>query len=273
MTEQALAELIAAAVQAQLRQPPATLPNTKPDAPVQAAPPNEPPPSPFAALTSARIGVGRAGTRLRTQTYLQFRADHAAARDAVYNDVPAELLQRLGLPEIVTNCRDRDEFLTRPDLGREFPEESRRALQAHNPAPCDVLVYAADGLSSRAVEANLENILPVVTEGLAQQGLSVAKPFFVKYGRVASMDHLPQFIDAKVICVLIGERPGLGSAESMSAYLAYAPSVGMPEANRTVVSNIYSGGLNAVEAGAFLAELIGKIFKAQKSGVNLMNNC
>ena len=219
--------------------------------------------------TSARIAVGRAGTRLRTGTYLQFRADHATARDAVYNDVPAELLQHLGLPEFTTQAASRDEFLTRPDLGRVFSEESRRAIAAHNPKPCDVLVYAADGLSSRAIATNLENILPVIAEGVSQQGLSCGKPFFVKFGRVASMEAIAELTGAKVVCVLIGERPGLGSADSMSAYMAYEPVMGMPEARRTVVSNIYHGGLNAVEAGAYIAELLVKMHKSQKSGVEL----
>ena len=275
MTESELVELIANAVRASLQEnaeaevlqtsPPL---QTNKAIPAMPLPKAEPLPSAM-PLTSARIAVGRAGERLRTETYLQFRADHAAARDAVYNDVSADLLRRMGVREIPTLCRDRDEHLTRPDLGRDFSEESRRAVKEINPVPCDVLVYAADGLSSRAVEANLENVYPVIADGVAQQGLSIGKPFFVKYGRVASMEPVAELTGAKVVCVLIGERPGLGSAESMSAYLAYAPAVGMPEAGRTVVSNIYKGGLNAVEGGAFIAELIGKIFAAKKSGVYL----
>ncbi|MDR2753877.1 MAG: ethanolamine ammonia-lyase light chain EutC, partial [Oscillospiraceae bacterium] len=108
-----------------------------------------------------------------------------------------------------------------------------------------------------------------LNEGLAQLGLRQGKPFFVKFGRVGSEDSIAALTGAKVLCALIGERPGLGSAESMSAYVAYAPTVGMPEARRTVVSNIYSGGLNAVEAGACLVELIERIFRAKKSGVDL----
>jgi len=232
--------------------------------------PLTPEPSRLASeVTSARIAVGHAGNRLRTDTYLAFRADHAIARDAVQTDVPAELLQKLNLPEFTTQCQSRDEFLTRPDLGRMFTDESRQAIKAHNPNPCDVLVYAADGLSSKAVAASLENILPVIAEGVTRQGLKPGKPFFVKYGRVASMEAIAELTGAKVVCVLIGERPGLGSAESMSAYMAYAPTVGMPEARRTVVSNIYSGGLNAVEAGAYISELLVRMHQEKKSGVEL----
>jgi len=219
--------------------------------------------------TPARIAIGHAGPRLRTQTYLQFRADHAIARDAVLQDVPQDLLDKLQLPSFKTKCNDKNEFLTRPDLGRQLDDSTLRALKQHNPSPCDALIYAADGLSSRAVAANLENILPILSDGLRQQGITMGKPFFLQYGRVGSMDAIAPALQAKVVCVLLGERPGLGSAESMSAYVAYQPIQGMPEARRTVISNIYAGGLNAVEAGAYLAELIAKIFREKKSGVEL----
>jgi len=221
------------------------------------------------SATPARIAICHAGPRLRTQTYLHFRADHAVARDAVLQDVPQKLLDRLQLPTFKTKCGDKNEFLTRPDLGRQLDDETLRALKQHNPSPCDALIYAADGLSSRAVAANLDDILPILSDGLRQQDIAMGRPFFLRYGRVGSMDAIGPALGAKVVCVLLGERPGLGSAESMSAYVAYQPTQGMPEARRTVVSNIYAGGLNAVEAGAYLAELIGKIFREKKSGVEL----
>ena len=219
--------------------------------------------------TPARIAIGHAGPRLKTQTYLRFRADHAVARDAVLQDVPQELLSKLQLPTFKTKCSDKNEFLTRPDLGRQLDDGALRALKQLNPSPCDALIYAADGLSSKAIMANLEDILPIIQDGLAQQNIKTGKPFFLQYGRVGSMDSIAPALGAKVVCVLLGERPGLGSAESMSAYVAWQPAQGMPEARRTVVSNIYAGGLNAVEAGAYLAELIGKIFREKKSGVEL----
>lgn len=240
---------------------------------LQALRANEPllPPAPDAtpALTPARINIGRAGSRLPTEAYLAFRADHAVARDAVQQDVQQELLDCLQLPTFKTRCSDKNEFLTRPDLGRQLDDDTLRALRQHNPSPCDVLIYAADGLSSRAVTANLEDILPILCDGLQGQNITTGKPFFLQYGRVGSMDSIGPALQAKVVCILVGERPGLGSAESMSAYVAYQPTVGMPEARRTVVSNIYAGGLNAVEAGAYLAELIAKILTAKKSGVEL----
>lgn len=219
--------------------------------------------------TPARIGVGRAGPRLKTQTVLALRADHAAARDAVMKDVDQELLDRLGLFTVQTCCPDKDTFLTRPDLGRRFPEEGMKTIKEKCRHGVDVQIYAADGLSSTAIQANLANLLPVVMDGLQQKGYQVGTPFFVRFGRVASMDHISQALDATVTCVLIGERPGLATAESMSAYLAYKATVGMPEARRTVVSNIHKNGINAVEAGAYLVDVIETILKAKASGVDL----
>ena len=219
--------------------------------------------------TPARIGVGRAGPRLKTQTILALRADHAAARDAVMKDVDQALLDELGLFTVQTCCPDKDTFLTRPDLGRRFPEESEKIIREKCEHGVDVQIYAADGLSSTAIQANLANVLPVVMDGLKQKGYKVGTPFFVRFGRVASMDHISEMLDATVTCVLIGERPGLATAESMSAYLAYKATVGMPEARRTVVSNLHNNGINAVEAGAYLVDVIETILKAKASGVDL----
>ncbi|MEG0852404.1 MAG: ethanolamine ammonia-lyase subunit EutC [Angelakisella sp.] len=219
--------------------------------------------------TSARIGIGHAGLRLKTKTLLAFRADHACARDSVFLDVSEELIKSLGLFTVQTKCTDKNQYLTRPDLGREFSPETLASLRERCTKAPQVQIYAADGLSSRAVEANLPNLLPLLTDGLKAKGITVGTPFFVKYGRVGTMEHISEALGSQVTCVLLGERPGLGSAESMSAYMAYGAKVGMAEADRTVVSNIYSGGISAVEAGAYLAELIPKLLEQKTSGVNL----
>ncbi|MEG2455644.1 MAG: ethanolamine ammonia-lyase subunit EutC [Oscillospiraceae bacterium] len=219
--------------------------------------------------TSARIGVGCAGPRLKTQTYLTLRADHAGARDAVFRDVDEDLLRELGLFSLQTKCQSRTEHLTRPDLGRQLDEESMRQLKAkchHSPT---VQIYAADGLSSQAVDANLRDILPALLDGLQDFGIQTGTPFFLKFGRVPAMDAVSEALDAEVTCVLIGERPGLATANSMSAYIAYRAKVGMPEARRTVVSNIHAGGIPAVEAGAHIAQLIKTILEHKQSGVDL----
>ena len=219
--------------------------------------------------TSARLGIGRAGTRFKTNVLLRFRADHAAAQDAVFNDVPESFLEEAGLFEVTTECKDRDEYITRPDLGRKISAEGIKILEEKCKKSPTVQVYVSDGLSSTAVEANTKNILPAVLNGLKGYGIDTGTPFFVKYGRVAAEDHISEILKPDVVCVLIGERPGLTTAESMSAYITYKAYVGMPEAKRTVVSNIHRDGTPAAEAGAHVADLIKKILDAKASGQDL----
>ena len=219
--------------------------------------------------TSARLGIGRAGTRFKTDVLLRFRADHAAAQDAVFNDVPESFLEEAGLFEVTTECKDRDEYITRPDLGRKISAEGIKLLEEKCKKSPTVQVYVSDGLSSTAVEANTKNILPAVLNGLKGYGIDTGTQFFVKYGRVAAEDHISDILKPDVVCVLIGERPGLTTAESMSAYIVYKAYVGIPEAKRTVVSNIHKDGTPAAEAGAHVADLIKKILDAKASGQDL----
>jgi len=219
--------------------------------------------------TSARIGVGRSGPRLNTRTMLTLRADHAVARDAVFMDVDRNLLDKLKLFSVQTHCADKNLHLTRPDLGRQLDKQSLDEISARckkNPA---VQIVISDGLSSKAVEANLENILPALTAGLERYNIDVGTPFFVKYGRVPVMEIISETLGSEVTCILIGERPGLATAGSMSAYIAYKATVGMPEARRTVVSNIHKDGIPAVEAGAYIADIIKKMLDLKMSGVDL----
>ena len=219
--------------------------------------------------TPARIGVGHAGARYRTETMLRFQADHAAAQDAVFSDVSDEFLQQAGWKVFQTSCESRTEFLTRPDKGRVFPEETLRQIKELVPHGTQVVLYVADGLSSSAVQANSLNILPVISEGLKAAGLKVSDPFFVRFGRVATEDQIGEATGADVVCVLLGERPGLVTAESMSAYIAYKPTVGMSEARRTVLANIHRGGTPAVEAGAHIVDLIQLMLEKKASGTDL----
>lgn len=219
--------------------------------------------------TTARIGVGKAGARMRTSTLLALRADHAIARDAAFLDVSAELLRDLNLISIRTRCEDRNEFLTRPDLGRQFDEDSLKSMRKTCSPNPDVQIIVADGLSSKAIEANAGRILPLLIEGLSERGIHVGIPFFIKFGRVPAMDVVSETVGAKVTCILIGERPGLANPESMSAYVCYNARVGISESRRTVVSNIHRNGISAVEAGAYIVDLICDILKAKASGVDL----
>ena len=220
--------------------------------------------------TTARIGVGRAGPRLKTRTLLTLRADHAQARDAVFADVDPALPEKLGLFTVQTQCDSKDTYVTRPDLGRRLSDEAVETLRRRCIPNPDVQIYASDGLSSTAIEANLPNILPVLMDGLKGRGLTVGTPFFLRFGRVGAEEQVAEIVGAKVVCVLLGERPGLATAESMSAYIAYNAYVGMPESKRTVVSNIHKDGIAAVEAGAYLAEVICRILEQKASGVDLV---
>lgn len=219
--------------------------------------------------TVARIGVSRAGPRLKTTTLLTLRADHATAQDSVFTDTDTGLIERMGLLAVQTLCESRDQHITRPDLGRQFSRETLDLIKSHCKPRPQVQVYISDGLSSKAIEANVENFMPALTNGLAQYGIEIGTPFFVKYGRVAAMEPISETLESQVTCVLIGERPGLATSESMSAYLAYKATVGMPESRRNVISNIHQDGLSATEAGAYLADVIKKMLDTQTSGVDL----
>jgi len=218
--------------------------------------------------TPARIGVWRAGTRPLTDTLLRFRADHAAAQDAVLSEISEDFLARFDLLRLQSACRDKDEYLTRPDLGRILNQESMENLRASAKTGADVQIIISDGLSSTAVEQNIPDLLPALEQGLKSMNLSTGTLLFVKYGRVAIMDVIGEVLKPKVAVILIGERPGLGNAESLSAYLAYNPRQGMLENERTVISNIHRKGTPAPEAGAYLASLIAKVLAAKASGVN-----
>lgn len=219
--------------------------------------------------TPARIGVGRAGPRYLTSTLLRFRADHAMAMDAVFTDVSEEWIKRHNLPYVKTRCESKDNFLTRPDLGRIFSEEELQKIKSHIGGNNRVVIYIADGLSSTAVMTNAMDAFKAICDGLQRYNIKPAAPFFVQYGRVGAEDAISEAVGAEVVVTLIGERPGLITAESMSAYMAYKATMNMPEARRTVISNIHKGGTPAVEAGGYIADIIKKMLDHKASGLDL----
>ena len=216
-----------------------------------------------------RLGIGKAGGRYKTDPSLQFRAAHSAAQDAVFSDVDQKFIDDMGLFSVQTQCTDKDTYLTRPDLGRKLNEEAVKTIKEKCKSHPQVQIYVSDGLSSAAVAANIGDVLPAIEQGLISYGIQMGTPFFVKYGRVGAMDEISEITGADVTCVLIGERPGLITAESMSAYIAYKATVGMPEARRTVVSNIHKAGTIPAEAGAHIADVIKKILDNKASGTDL----
>lgn len=216
-----------------------------------------------------RLAIGKAGARYKTLPQLEFRAAHSAAQDAVFSDVDEELVESLGLFITQSRCDSKDTYLTRPDLGRRLNEESVQMIKEKCEKNPQVQIFVADGLSSAAVEANTKEVLSGILQGLKSDGIKVGTPFFTKYGRVGVMDEVSEITGADVTCVLVGERPGLITATSMSAYIAYKGTIGMPEARRTVVSNIHSKGTLPAEAGAHIAEIIKTILDKKASGTDL----
>ena len=221
------------------------------------------------AKTDARLGVWRAGPRPLTRTTLRVRADNAAAMDAVFNDVHEEYLERNNLKTYQTKCDSKETYLTRPDLGRVFDDETAAKIKAECINEPDVQIVVSDGLSSSAVEANIDAVLPAIYNGLKATNLKVGTPFFVKYGRVGAEDSVAKILNAKVTVILLGERPGLATSSSLSAYCVYGGYPGIPEANRTVVSNIHKAGTPPVEAGAYIAELCKQMYDKKASGLDL----
>lgn len=223
----------------------------------------------FKDSTPARIGVWRAGDRPLTETIIRFRADHALAIDSVFSAVDEKFVDDLGLLKLKTKVSDKDQHLTRPDYGRELDADSMKLLLEKCDKRPQLQIIVSDGLSSKAIEANMKDILPAFQQGLSVHGIKVGTPVFVKYGRVGVMDDIGEALGAEAAIMFIGERPGLVTAESMSAYMIYNPRKGVDEAERTVVSNIHKGGTPPIEAGAHIATLMKRIMDAKASGVNM----
>ena len=219
--------------------------------------------------TPARLGSGRAGARYKTLTMLRFRADHAAAQDAVFSQVSEDFPKEQGMLPVQTRCADKDQYLTRPDLGRCFDEANSKVIANGLPKAPRVQLVVGDGLSSAAVTANAPDCLAALKDGLKLRGIETGQTLFVRYCRVGAGDAVGDLTGCELVCVLVGERPGLVTDKSMSAYITYRPHTGVSESSRTVVSNIHAQGTPAVEAGAYIAQLIETILNKKVSGVGL----
>lgn len=221
--------------------------------------------------TTARIGAGRAGPRYSTDSLLLFQGDHAVTQDALYRDVDQKLLDQFNLFTVQTRVTGgKQEYLLRPDLGRLLNDDAKRIINETCQKNVNIQLCVGDGLSAAAIEANLRQIFPVIKQGVQNAGLTFGTPFFIKYARVGVMNDVGELIKPDVVILLIGERPGLGRAESMSAYMGYKPKYGDTDADRDVVCNIFeNGGTNPLEAGAFVVQFAQNMRKSQASGVKL----
>ncbi len=217
--------------------------------------------------TPACVGVGRAGTRYKTNTLLRFRADHAAAKDAVVSEVDEKLVARLGLVELTTRAPDKRLFLERPDAGRALSDEGRARLADKCVKSPQVQVCYGDGLSAAAINAHLEAFHGALMPALAARGFRVGTPLFVRRSRVKVMDEIARLVDAEACVFTCGERPGLGFADSLSSYYIYRPATGATDADREVISNINPRGLEPTKAAHAVAEACARILAAKKSGV------
>jgi len=229
-------------------------------------------------LTPARIALGRTGTSLPTQAQLDFQYAHAQARDAVHLafdhlGLRAQLSER-GRESLLLHsaASDRDTYLQRPDLGRRLDEASAQILQdyaAAHPGGVDLAIVVADGLSALAVHRHTLPFLARLEEQVAAEGWSVSPVILVEQGRVAVADEVAERLGAKMSVILIGERPGLSSPDSLGLYFTYNPKVGLTDAYRNCISNVRLEGLSYGMAAHRLIYLMREACRRQLSGVNL----
>jgi ethanolamine ammonia-lyase small subunit len=226
-------------------------------------------------LTPARVGLGRAGASMPTKALLDFTLDHARARDAVHAafDVSAIIkgLNDLGIEAfgVRSRARDRKEYLGRPDLGRMLDQVSQHLLANRSGGPCRLAIVIGDGLSPAAVNAHAVHVIGSLVPQLAGEGIEIGHAVVVTGARVALGDEIGAILGARMVAMLIGERPGLSAPDSLGAYLTFAPRPGCSDAERNCVSNIHGSGLGYDEAAFRIAWLIREGLAREMTGVAL----
>jgi ethanolamine ammonia-lyase small subunit len=226
-------------------------------------------------LTAARIGLARSGASLATGPLLEFRLAHARARDAVHAPLGEARLRAdlatLGLPVLMvaSAVRDRPQYLMRPDLGRRLAPDSDAVLEEHAGGGHDAVLVISDGLSARAVERHACPLLAALLPQLQADGWRVAPLTLVRHGRVAIGDAVAQLLRARMVAILIGERPGLSAADSMGAYLTWQPGPHTTDANRNCISNIRPEGIDPASAAFKVMQLMRAMRAREMSGVAL----
>ncbi|GAB2926887.1 ethanolamine ammonia-lyase subunit EutC [Hafnia psychrotolerans] len=234
--------------------------------------------NPWEALrqfTAARIALGRTGSSLPTAELLKFSLAHAQARDAVHLPFDSQTLEAslhelgLGTLTVASAAADRTTYLCRPDLGRKLSAESREMLSQQPTKPADIVLVVADGLSSKAVHRQAVPLIRELLPYLQQLGLRVGPVVLAHQSRVALGDDIAQQMQAKAVAMLIGERPGLSSPDSLGIYMTWGPHTKRLESERNCISNVRPEGLDYPQAAFKLAWLLEQAFVRQLSGVNL----
>jgi ethanolamine ammonia-lyase small subunit len=227
------------------------------------------------ARTPARLLVGRAGAAYPTSTQLELREAHAAARDAVRAEMDAQsifgasFLEQWKLFEVSTQAASKREFLLRPDLGRHFTESARTEILNRCSKGNDLQIAIGDGLSVPAVAAQVPSLMPLLYHSAIKRGWTVGQTFVIRYCRVGILNEIGELLTPKVVVLLIGERPGLATADSLSAYMAYRPDATHKDANRNLVSNIHARGLGPDDATDRILRLAERMIAARASGCTL----
>ena len=227
------------------------------------------------ARTPARLLVGRRGAAYPTATQLELREAHAAARDAVYAEMDTRaifsgsFLEQWKLFEVSTQAADKQEYLLRPDLGRHFADSARVEILNRCSKGNDIEIAIGDGLSVAAVAAQVPRLLPLLYQSAIQRGWTVGQTLIVRYCRVGILNEMGDLLRPRVAVLLIGERPGLAAADSLSAYMAYCPDSTHTDANRNLVSNIHSRGLSPENAADRILRLAELMILARTSGQQL----
>jgi ethanolamine ammonia-lyase small subunit len=225
--------------------------------------------------TPARLLVGRAGQAYTSATQLQLRADHAAARDAIWRefdllrDIGEELVTRWHIFEVQTCAGSKSEYLLNPPLGRNLPDEARSEILRRCASQSDLQIVIGDGLSATAVVTQVPMLLPLLISDAERRGWSVGHPFAVRNCRVGVLNAIGELLQPSVVLLLIGERPGMSTAESLSAYMAYKPNARHTDADRNLISNIHARGIPPTEAADAIMELAAKIMRVRRSGTEV----
>ncbi|MFB9844291.1 ethanolamine ammonia-lyase subunit EutC [Mucilaginibacter ginsenosidivorans] len=232
---------------------------------------------PLKEFTAARIGLGRTGASIPLKQSLAFNLAHAHARDAVYSELDQDKLpdelKEFDLPvlQLHSKAAYREQYLQRPDLGRQLGDESATLLAEYSSAS-DIVIVIADGLSATAVNNNAVNLLKILIPQLFAAGFKIAPICLVKQGRVAIADDIGSQLRAGLSIIFIGERPGLSAADSMGAYLTFGPKPGLTDESRNCISNIRTHGLSVKQASKKIFYLVQEAFRRKISGVGLKDN-